>query len=112
MTPSFSTIKLYHSPKKINIANGKTCKVSVWVRKSVIGDGVAYNGSQPRLIVKANPALGSNSDVVLATASASSGTWELLTGTTTAVTDNGVLEVLVDCDGTTGWINVDDWSVI
>jgi hypothetical protein len=25
-------------------------------------------------------------------------------------TDAGALEFIVDCDGTQGWINVDDWA--
>ena len=39
-----------------------------------------------------------------------SGTWEQFVGTTQAVTGDGVLEFLIKCDGTLGWINVDDWS--
>ena len=38
------------------------------------------------------------------------GIWETLTYTTPAVLNDTVLEFYVDCDGTTGWINVDDWS--
>lgn len=38
------------------------------------------------------------------------GTWETLTYTAPPVLDDSVLEFYVDCDGTTGWINVDDWS--
>jgi hypothetical protein len=34
------------------------------------------------------------------------GNWELLTGTTPAATDDGAFEVVIDCDGTLGWINV------
>jgi hypothetical protein len=69
-----------------------------------------YNGSQPRLILKANPAIGVANDTVIATASAAAGTWAQISGTTAAATDDGVMEFTVDCDGTTGWINVDDWS--
>lgn len=71
---------------------------------------IGYNGSQPRLIQKANPALGQNSDVVLATAALGNGVWEQISGTTSTATDDGVFEVVVDCDGTTGAINVDDWA--
>jgi hypothetical protein len=39
------------------------------------------------------------------------GNWELLTGTSAPVSENAVLEVYVDCDGTAGWINTDDWGV-
>jgi hypothetical protein len=38
-------------------------------------------------------------------------TWERLSGTTATVTDDGALEFIVDCDGTSGCINIDDWSV-
>ncbi len=70
-----------------------------------------YNGVQPRLILKANSAIGVASDTVLDTMSIGSGAWEQLTGTTPAATDDGVFEFVVDCDGTTGWINVDDWTI-
>lgn len=36
--------------------------------------------------------------------------WEKATGTTASVTDNAVLQFVVDCDGTAGQINVDDWT--
>jgi hypothetical protein len=39
------------------------------------------------------------------------GQWEPLTYTTATFSNDGVAEFYVDCDGTTGWINVDDWSV-
>ena len=98
--------------KKLAVANGTTATISVWVRESVSGDGTDYNGDRPRLIVKRNEAAGITSDTVLATAtSASEGAWERLSGTTASVIDNAVLEVYVDCNGTTGWVNVDDWSV-
>jgi hypothetical protein len=38
------------------------------------------------------------------------GVWETLTYTTPVVLSDTVLEFYVDCDGTSGWINVDDWS--
>lgn len=103
-------------PFTVAIPNGSTASISVKVRKSVSGDGAAYNGNQPRLIVKKNVAAGVSADTVLATDGGSGssstswgsgGTAEILTGTTPAITDNAVLEFYVDCDGTTGWINVD-----
>lgn len=90
------------------VANGATVTPSAYVRKSSSGDGAAYNGNQPRLILKRNDALGVTSDTVLDTMTVSTGTWEQLTGTTPAATDDGVFEIVVDCDGTTGWVNVDD----
>ena len=94
----------------IPVTSGNTVSVSAFVRKSTLGDGAAYGGSQPRLIVKANPAVGLDTDVVLATASnAANGAWEQITGVAPAVTDDGAVEVVVDCDGTTSnaFINVD-----
>jgi len=45
---------------------------------------------------------------LIATAtSASEGAFENIQGTSDTVTDNGVLEFFVDCDGTTGWISID-----
>ena len=38
------------------------------------------------------------------------GQWEKLTYTTATFSSDGVAEFYVDCDGTTGWINIDDWS--
>ena len=48
---------------------------------------------------------------MLDTMTAAVGTWEQLTGTTAAASQDGVFEFFVDLDGTAGWINVDDWSV-
>jgi hypothetical protein len=91
-------------------ALGATAAAKVWL-DGQLGDCLD-NGNRARLIVKANPAAGIAADTVLATATVSSeGAFELLSGTTAAVTDDAVLEVYVDCDGTTGWVNVDDWSV-
>ncbi len=116
MTPNSASVKLESAPKGSGIlaavASGGTVSVSVYVRKSVIGDGTAYNGNQPRLIQRANPALGQNADVPLATAAAAAGSWELLTATSSAATDAGAWEFIVDCDGTTGWVNVDDWLLV
>lgn len=115
LIPSSSLRKLKSTTFQIAVASGSTATVSAKVRKSVIGDGTAYNGNQPRLILKANPtAHGSayNSDIVCATASAAAGTWETLSYTLpSAVTDNVGMEFYVDCDGTTGWINIDSITV-
>jgi hypothetical protein len=61
-------------------------------------------------MLKANPAIGITTDTVIATASAAAGSWGQISGTTAAASDDGVFEFVVDCDGTTGWTNVDDWS--
>ncbi len=97
----------------VPVASGNTVTVSVRVRKSVAGDGTAYNGNLPRLILRKNVAAGIAADAVLATATAASvGAWETISGTTAAVTDDAVLALVVDCDGTTGWCNVDGFSAL
>lgn len=114
LTPVSSSAKLETAPRfrgaQVACASGDTATVSAYVRKSVVGDGVAYNGNQPRLILRNNPEMGISGDTVLATASAAAGTWEQLSATTPSAGADGVFELIVDCDGTAGWINVDDWA--
>ncbi len=116
MTPWTGSVKLISSPasygfsKKVD--SGSVYTPSVYVRKSVVGDGTAFSGSQPRLIVRQNVSVGINADTVLNTCISANGTWENLTGSVGPVTDNGVLEFYVDVDGGTGWINCDDFSAI
>lgn len=112
LTPNDASNKLESGPKRVAVVNGATVTPAVWVRESVVGDGTDYNGNRIRLIVKKNVAAGIAADAVLATATVSSeGAFQQISGTTAAVTDDAVLEFVVDCDGTTGWINDDDWSV-
>lgn len=111
LTPSSATIKFVSSPKLIPVASAATLTPVVTVRKSVVGDGTAYNGNQPRLIARRYYSTGVIIDTVLATAAGAAGSWETLTGTTIAATDTGVMEFFVDCDGTAGWVNIDDWSI-
>jgi hypothetical protein len=89
----------------VGVLSGNTVQVSVYVRK----DGT-YAGNQPRLVQKANGALGFNNDVVLATMTVGANTWEVLTGTTAAAADDGVVEFVVDCDGTAGNVYVNQWT--
>lgn len=111
MTPNSATIKLDSSGvvagsgMLYRVANGATVTPTVYVRKDS-----SYNGNAPRLILKRNDAIGVTADVVLATFSASANTWQQLTGTTAAATDDGVMEFVVDCDGTAGNVFVDDWA--
>ena len=94
---------------KVPVNSGQTCTPVVPVRDSESGDGAAYNGSRVKLYVKANHNLGITSDTLLDTATAASdGAFESLTGTTAAATDDGVFEFYIVCNGTTGWINIDD----
>jgi hypothetical protein len=99
--------KLESGIKRVAIASAATANVSVYVRKDS-----SYNGTAPRLMQRANPAIGVMSETVLATSSLTlADTWYLVSGTTAAVTDDGVIEFYVDCDGTAGNIFVDDWAV-
>ena len=114
MGPLSSTNQLETRPILVPVKDGQTVTVGVWVRTSVGGDsGGAYNGNFPRLISKANSANGTGvTDLVLATASAAaSGAWEYISGTLPTSIDNTAFEIVVDCDGTNGFINVDDMYV-
>lgn len=104
------------STKTQAINSGAASTVSVWVRKSSSGDagGANYNGNQPRLMIQTNAAAGIGTgatDVVCDTMTAAVGTWEQLTCSTGAVSEDTVLAFYVDLDGTAGWVNVDDWTV-
>lgn len=112
LTPLNASFKLESGHKDVAVKDGQTVTIGVWVRKSVVGDGQAYNGNQPRLILKANPANGAGiTDTVLATASGAAGSWEYISGTTPVAIDDAAFKVVVDCDGTQGWVNVDDWYI-
>lgn len=112
MTPSSTLYKLESNAgtrgkgvlKKIT--SGNTLTATVKVQK----DG-SYNGNAPRLIVKSNPAIGITSDTVIDTLSVGSDTWETLSGVTASATADGVLEFVVDCDGTAGNVFVDTWII-
>lgn len=113
VTPSSASFKVRVPIGSVNVNSGQAATPTVKVRESVAGDGTDYNGSRVRLLVLRNDALGITADTVLDTATVSSeGAFEDLTGATGAVTDNGVLEFAVDCDGTTGWVNVDSLTAI
>lgn len=107
LTPASASIKLETNTFEVAVADGASITPTVYVYE----DG-SYNGARARLIVKRNDALGITADTVLDTATAASdGAWEALTGTTATVTDDGVLEFIVDCDGTAGNLFVDSFSV-
>ncbi len=105
LAPSSASVKMESGPKQAAVAAGNTVTWSVWVYKSV-----GYGGAQPRLILRANPAIGVATDTVLDTMAGGAGAWEELTGVTPAAAgDAGVFEAFVDCD-TAGSVYVDDWS--
>lgn len=108
LTPISASLKLASEASGIPCDSGATISYSVWIRRSVVGDGAAYNGNAPRLILSADVTLGYSTSTVLATSSGVAGTWEKLTATITAPTDDGVPQVYLDVDGTAGWVNKDD----
>ena len=112
LTPRSTTLKLRSGSKFVALDANQSTTVRVRVRKSdtIHGDNETYNGSAPRLILKRNGAMGINSDMVIDQLDAVSNEFLTLFGTTQTVTDAGVLEFYVDCDGTTGWVNVDNWT--
>ena len=115
MTPTSATFSQKFGRKTIPVRASAQPTISVYVRKSAAGDGSAYNGNQPRLWLKNNPALanfGTYDDLILATASAANGTWQQLSATLPVVPyEDSAFEVYVDCNGSTGWVNIDDWKI-
>ncbi len=111
MTPSSASLKIESSGQdggfKCAVTSGSTVTPTIYVYEDA-----TYNGARARLIVKRNDSLGITSDTVLDTATAASDlAWEALTGTTAAVTADGTLEFVIDCDGTAGNLYVDSASV-
>lgn len=112
MAPNNASFKLESAPMRVSLNSGQTATITAKVRESVVGDGTDYNGNRIRLMLLSNAALGVNSDTVGDTATASSeGAFEELSYTTPAAGQAGVFEFYFDCDGTLGWINVDDVAI-
>jgi len=110
LTPLSLARKLTTGNIYIPIAAGTaTATLSAYVRKSVGGDGAAYNGATPRLMILANPSVAAayNSDVVCASGGGA-GSFSQLTCTLPTATNAGTLIGYVDVDGTAGWVNVSD----
>jgi hypothetical protein len=105
-SPNSFTRKTEISVSQIAVKAGDNINFNVYVRKSSSSDGCAYNGSAPRLIAKANSCIGVLNDAVIAK-DASAGSFSLMTGKV-SITGNGIIEFIVDCDGTSGWITIDD----
>jgi hypothetical protein len=100
--------------KKVAVKSGQTVTVSCKIRKSSVAAGGAnYNGNQPRLVCKANLAAGVANDVVMATETdVTLNNWIRIVGVTPVVNSDCKLAIIVDCDGTTGFINVDSWEAV
>jgi len=112
-TPINTTNKLVMGYFEVMVPNAATPTVSIKVRKSntSAGDSATYNGNSPRFMLQAQPAAGVNAHTVLATATSSAnGAWQTLTATLPAPTGDTIYVMFVDCDGSAGWINVDDFQ--
>lgn len=108
IVPQNTNMKATSAPIYAFVNSGETKSFTIKIRKT---DGRTegtkpYSGAQPRIILKENDQLGINSDTVVATMSAAPGVWETFSITTPSVSETGVLEYVVDCDGIEGWINV------
>lgn len=110
MIPSNATNKMELTCLEDIVASAGNRTVAVDVRESVVGDGTDYNGSRIELVAKQNVAIGIAADTVLATATvASEGAFQTISGSLTGagltITDDGAVEFVIRCSGTTGWIN-------
>jgi hypothetical protein len=105
LVPKTTASKLESSVKRFAVTSGSTASVGVYAYRDA-----AYDGNPARLVIKQHNGAGYTEDTVAATMSTSTGAWENLTTTIAAVPRDVVLEVCVDCDGTTGSIYLDDWS--
>jgi len=114
LTPYSKTIKIRSGSKFVALDAGDNTIVRVSVRKSIsTGGETLYNGNPPRLMLKSNPSVGVYNDTVLDQLTLTndvSGSFVQLTGSTQAIIYNGVLEFYIDCDGSQGWINIDNWE--
>lgn len=112
LTPALQAVtKVSSSTVRVPIKNGQSCTISVWVRKSQLSDGVDYNGSSPNLIWRPNLAASNLDNTIVGTGSVANGTWEKLNYTTPTISYDTTLEFVVTCDGSAGWLNIDDWDV-
>lgn len=113
-TPNSATIPLNVPGFYVAVRSGTTKTITIRVRKSVVGDGAAYNGSyQPYVWLPPNGNLGPQfSGLTVMTASnAANGAWETLTYTTPVCNDDSVLQFWLYQVGTTGWVNWDTLRV-
>jgi hypothetical protein len=121
VTPTSGTIVCRVPIGRVTVADGSTRTISL---KALANTALAgYGTNYPRLVAKANYAVGLTTDTVVDTMAvaflpggASQGTWETLTGTLTATgggnfLSNGQVQLYVECWGTAGYVNFDTLSV-
>src|ERR1041385_1606407 len=106
LTPSSGTRKLESEERRAVVAAGGLLTAKVWMRKTS-----AYAGAAPRLRLRANPAAGIAVDATIATMTAGADTWEEVGGPGPTVTEDAVLKYYVDCDGVSGDLYLDEWSI-
>ena len=88
-TISSVTLNMIHAVNGLSYTGSGAAYIYLW--------GAMFNtGASPGTYIPLSQALSSY--------------WDILSGTTAAVTDDAILEFIVDCDGTAGWVNVDDWT--
>ena len=114
VTPRSKLRNTKSSSKFVAIGSETTnATISVQVHTSSVLQNAAYNGTSPRLILKANPNAAINEDVILDILPLNSntrGNFITLSATIPPVLTDTVYEFYVDCDGSEGWINVDNWQ--
>jgi hypothetical protein len=113
-TPNTSNISLIAPTFHVAVRSGTTKTITIKVRKSVVGDGAAYNGTiQPYVWLPPNGNLGTQFSGITAmvASNAANGAWETLTYTTPVCNDDSVLQFWVYQNGTTGWVNWDTLRV-
>lgn len=109
LTPNSATAySLQSSTRQVAVASGQTVTPHVYIKET---SSPHYTGSRTKLFVKKNVRMGIASDTELDVAAHDDGNYQELTGTTSAVSADGILEFYVACDGTAGSVYVDDWSV-
>ena len=109
LTPKDITYRMESSQHCTTVQSGNS--ITAWV---TLYESSAWNGgSAPRLILKANPAIGINTDAVITSSCTNTpcsvSKWLQYTGTTAAASADGVMCFVVDTLGTVGTVNVDDW---
>lgn len=107
MTPNNASSKLTSSSFYGAVRSGSVLYPTVFIQKSA-----AYNGNQPRLILKRNDSVGISADTVIATYASSTGSWNMIGGVTASASADGVMEFVVDCDGTAGVVYVDTFNIV
>lgn len=108
LSPSGATagLRLRSSPRRVAVSAGESVSISVYVYKTA-----DYAGNAPRLVMLSNAALGVDDDVILTTFTANADVWQQLSGRSNPVAEeDGVLEFVLEVDGSAGAVYLDDWS--